>query len=111
MRDTLGAQSTEISPPGFKVYLWPIWDITKVSVKTSNLKVKLSLPSKEGLTIDSEVSILYRIKPESIPRVLQDIGVEFEGRFILPIFRSAVADITAQYPAKDMHSGRRAEIE
>ena len=111
VRDTLGAQSGTISSPGLKLYLWPIWDITKISVKTSNLKVKLSLPSKEGLTIDSEVSILYRIDPKSVPRVLQDIGSQFEQRFILPVFRSAVADITAQYPAKDMHSGKRSEIE
>lgn len=111
VRDTLGAQSKSVSEPGFKLYLWPVWDITKVSVRTSNLKVKLSLPSKEGLTIDSEVSVLYRIKPESVPRILQDIGVNFEKRFILPVFRSAVADITAQYPAKDMHSGKRSEIE
>lgn len=111
VRDTLGAQSGTISKPGFKLYFWPVWDITKISVRTSNLKVKLSLPSKEGLTIDSEVSVLYRIEPESVPRVLQDIGANFEKRFILPVFRSAVADITAQYPAKDMHSGKRSEIE
>ena len=111
VRDTLGSQSGSISPPGFKLYLWPIWDITTISVRTSNLKVKLSLPSKEGLTIDSEVSILYRIKEDKVPFVLQEIGAEFEERFILPIFRSAVAEITAKYPAKDMHSGRRSEIE
>jgi regulator of protease activity HflC (stomatin/prohibitin superfamily) len=111
VRDTLGSQSGSISPPGFKLYLWPIWDITTISVRTSNLKVKLSLPSKEGLTIDSEMSILYRIKEDKVPFVLQQIGVEFEKRFILPIFRSAVAEITAKYPAKDMHSGRRSEIE
>ena len=111
VRDTLGAQSEEVSEPGFKLYLWPIWDITKLSIRTSNLKVKLSLPSKEGLTIDSEVSILYRIDPEKVPYILQEIGLKYENRFILPIFRSAVADITAQYPAKDMHSGKRSEIE
>ena len=111
VRDTLGAQSDSISHPGFKVFLWPIWDITKTSIRTSNLKVRLSLPSKEGLTIDSEVSILYHIKAESVPLVLKEIGERFEQRFILPVFRSAVADITAQYPAKDMHSGKRSEIE
>jgi regulator of protease activity HflC (stomatin/prohibitin superfamily) len=57
------------------------------------------------------VSILYRITPEKVPLVLRDIGEQYEERFILPVFRSAVADITAQYPAKDMHSGKRSEIE
>ena len=42
VRDTLGAQSDAISPPGLKFYLWPIWDITKISVKASNLKDRKS---------------------------------------------------------------------
>jgi regulator of protease activity HflC (stomatin/prohibitin superfamily) len=29
----------------------------------------------------------------------------------MPVFRSAVADVTSKYYAKDMHSGNRAEIE
>ena len=107
IRDT--HQSTSVSKPGFNIFT--DMDITKVSVRTSNLKVVMSLLSKEGLTIDSEVSVLYRIKPESVPQILQDIGANFEKRFILPVFRSAVADVTAQYPAKDMHSGKRSEIE
>ncbi|MBP47524.1 MAG: spfh domain, band 7 family protein [Myxococcales bacterium] len=111
VRDTLGAQSKDISLPGFKLIMWPIFDITRVSVRTTNLKVRLSLPSKEGLTIASEVSILYRLKPKSVPQVLQDIGTGYERRFLLPVFRSAVADVTAQYAAKDMHSGKRSEIE
>jgi regulator of protease activity HflC (stomatin/prohibitin superfamily) len=111
VRDTLGAQSKTISEPGLKLMLWPVWDITKVSVQITNLKVTLSLPSKEGLTIASEVSILYRIMPEKVPAMLRDIGQNYERRFILPVFRSAVADITAQYAAKDMHSGKRSEIE
>lgn len=111
VRDTLGAQSDTISLPGFKLIMWPIFDITKVSVRTTNLKVRLSLPSKEGLTIASEVSILYRLKAESAPKVLQEVGTGYERRFILPVFRSAVADVTAQYAAKDMHSGKRSKIE
>ena len=30
---------------------------------------------------------------------------------ILPVFRSAIADVSAKYYAKDMHSGNRTEIE
>ena len=111
VRDTLGAQSETISLPGFKLILWPIFDITKVSIRTRNLRVRLSLPSREGLTIASEVSILYRLKAESAPQVLQEIGKGYERRLILPVFRSAVADVTAQYAAKDMHSGKRSQIE
>jgi regulator of protease activity HflC (stomatin/prohibitin superfamily) len=76
-----------------------------------NIEVKPDLPSKEGLTIRSEISILYRIKPEAAPKIVQGIGLNYESEVILPVFRSSAADITAKFLAKDMHSGERAIIE
>jgi regulator of protease activity HflC (stomatin/prohibitin superfamily) len=42
---------------------------------------------------------------------LEDVGENYERVLILNVFRSAAADVTAQYMAKDMHSGMRSEIE
>ncbi|MCU0353384.1 MAG: SPFH domain-containing protein [Cytophagales bacterium] len=85
--------------------------IIKMPTRTVNLEVKLDLPSKEGLTIGSDISILYRIKPAMAPEILQKIGLGYEDEVILPVFRSAAADITSKFYAKDMHSGERAAIE
>lgn len=111
VRDTLGSLSDAPSQAGLKLFLWPIWDITSVSIQTENIEVRVSLPSREGLTIDSEVSILYRVRAQDAPKVLADVGDAYEESLILPVFRSAIADVTARYNAKDMHSGKRAEIE
>lgn len=85
--------------------------VVKVPVRTVNQEVRLNLPSKEGLTIESEISILYHIEKNKVPEILEEIGLNFERIVILNVFRSAAADITAQYMAKDMHSGMRSEIE
>ncbi len=85
--------------------------ILKVPTRSMNIEVKPDLPSKEGLTIRSEISILYRIKPEAAPKIVQNIGLNYESEVILPVFRSAAADITSKFLAKDMHSGERAQIE
>lgn len=85
--------------------------VIKVPVRTVNQEVRLNLPSKEGLTIESEISILYHIEKNKVPEILEEIGVNFERIVILNVFRSAAADVTAQYMAKDMHSGMRSEIE
>ena len=37
--------------------------------------------------------------------------MNFESEVILPVFRSASADVTARFDAKDMHSGERSQIE
>lgn len=85
--------------------------VVKVPVRTVNQEVRLNLPSREGLTIESEISILYHIEKNKVPEILEEIGENFERIVILNVFRSAAADITAQYMAKDMHSGMRSEIE
>jgi regulator of protease activity HflC (stomatin/prohibitin superfamily) len=85
--------------------------VLRVPVRTVNLEVSLNLPSKEGLTISSEISILYRMKANQAPKVLQEIGIDYERSLILPVFRSAAPDVTAKFLAKDMHSGERGIIE
>jgi len=83
----------------------------KISTQTENLEIGLNIPSKEGLNILSEVSILYRVDPKQAPDLLRDIGTEYEENVILPVFRSAVSDVSANYYAKDMHTGQRSNIE
>jgi len=79
--------------------------------RTINMELRLNLPSKEGLTISSEISILYRIKKEAAAEILSKVGSRYESTLILPVFRSASADVCARFFAKDMHSGERAVIE
>lgn len=101
-------QYVEQGPKGYNILTTKI---LKVPTRTMNIEVKPDLPSKEGLTIRSEISILYRIKPEAAPKIVQGIGLNYESEVILPVFRSSAADITAKFLAKDMHSGERAIIE
>ena len=85
--------------------------VVKVSTQTNNMEVSLAIPSKEGLNIRSEVSILYNVIPTQTPKLLREIGPNFEENVILPVFRSAVADVSSRFFAKDMHTGQRATIE
>jgi regulator of protease activity HflC (stomatin/prohibitin superfamily) len=85
--------------------------IIKLPTRTMNLEVRLPLPSKEGLTVQSDVSILYRMEGSYAPKIVEKLGKNYEQVVILPVFRSAVADISSQYFAKDMHTGQRSGIE
>lgn len=84
--------------------------VIRTPIRTVNLEVALNLPSKEGLNINSEISILYKIEKASVPTLIENIGGSYEP-IIRSVFRSSSADVCAQYMAKDMHSGKRAEIE
>lgn len=111
VKRTLGKVSDQFIDQGPKGYNLFTTKILKVPTRTVNIGVRPDLPSKEGLTINTEVSILYRIKAESAPDILKKIGMNYETEVILPVFRSSAADVTSKYLAKDMHSGERAAIE
>ncbi|MEO1514832.1 MAG: prohibitin family protein [Bacteroidota bacterium] len=107
----LGSYDNKSYDKGLKMYNPFTARVLKVSTRTENLEVELTIPSKEGLTILSEVSILYNIDGKKAPQLLRSIGMEYEQNVILPVFRSAVADVTSRFFAKDMHTGERATIE
>ena len=84
--------------------------VVKESTQTQNIKLILSLPSKEGLSVQSEISILYRLKDDMVASILENLGKNYES-IVTSVFRSAASDVCAQFFAKDMHSGMRSKIE
>ncbi|MBL0051883.1 MAG: prohibitin family protein [Bacteroidetes bacterium] len=84
--------------------------VIKTNIQINDIELSLSLPSKEGLSVTAQISILYRIDQNSVPKVINSIGLGYET-IISNVFRSASADVCSKYFAKDMHSGMRAEIE
>ena len=94
----------------------PVWfnpfttRVVKTNVQINDIELSLSLPSKEGLSVVAQISILYRIEQNSVPKVIRSLGTGYET-IISNVFRSASADVCSKYFAKDMHSGMRAEIE
>lgn len=111
VRQRLGRINDQALDEGPRSYNPFTSTIITLPTRTVNLEIRSNLPSKEGLTISSEISILYRIMPEQAPNILREIGRNYEQQIILPVFRSASADVTARFLAKDMHSGERAIIE
>ncbi len=111
IKQRLGKISDEALTEGPRSFNPFTTSIVTLPTRTVNLEISCNLPSKEGLTITSVMSILYRIQPSSAPQLLRDIGRAYESEVILPVFRSAAADVSSRFLAKDMHSGERAQIE
>ena len=111
VKQTLGKLSSKVEDEGPKVFNPFVSTYIVVPIRTVNLEAKLSLPSKEGLTIESEISVLYSLNKEFVPQIIQDVGKEYERTFIINTLRSSAANISAKHLAKDMHSVKRGEIE
>jgi regulator of protease activity HflC (stomatin/prohibitin superfamily) len=111
VKRTFGRIHKDIRQPGVVGFNPFTTKVVRVPIRTMNLAIIENLPSKEGLTIRSESSILYRITPNAVPQILKETGMEFEEMLILPVFRSAASDVCSKYDAKNMHSSKRSEIE
>ena len=111
VKRSLGKYSDKTYTEGLRFFNPLTSKIVKISTRTENLELALLIPSKEGLNIRSEVSILYNIKSNKAPYILRNIGKNYEENVILPVFRSAVADVSARFYAKDMYTGERSTIE
>jgi prohibitin 1 len=110
LKQKLGKLSDRIYPQG-PVFFNPFTSkVVRTSIQTRSLELSLNLPSKEGLSITSQISILYRLEKNEVFKIVNDLGLNYEG-IIANVFRSASADVCSQYFAKDMHSGKRSEIE
>lgn len=111
VKRTVGKINPNIIEPGAKLFNPFATTVIKVPIRTENIEVKLELPSKEGLNVMADISILYHIEKSKATSIIGEIGMDYEGTVILPVFRASAADVTAKYMAKDMHTGNRYDIE
>lgn len=111
VKRTVGKINPNIIEPGAKLFNPFATKIIVVPIRTENIEVKLDLPSKEGLNVIADISILYHLEKDKATEIVGKIGMNYESTIILPVFRASAADVTARYMAKDMHTGNRFEIE
>ncbi len=110
VKQKLGKLSDDIVTQGTVLYNPFTTKVVKTSIQTNNLELSLNLPSKEGLSINSQISILYRLDQAQVPGVIKTLGLNYPS-IIANVFRSASADVCSKFFAKDMHSGMRSDIE
>lgn len=110
IKQRLGILSKEVITEGMVSFNPFTTRVIKQSTQTQNIRLKLNLPSKEGLSVRSEISILYRLEEQMVASILENLGKNYEP-IVTSVFKSAASDVCARFFAKDMHSGMRSKIE
>jgi len=109
VKDFFGTVSSHVLPAGVHV-VFPFTRVVKMSIKTQEVKETAEVPSKEGLIMDLEGSLLYRLDPEKADDIYRTIGKDYEEIAVHPQIRSAIREITASYEAKVLYSAERERI-
>ena len=85
----------------------PLMRVHSFSIKTLEMKETMMVPSQEGLQVDLDVSVLYKMQPDAASDIFNTIGPNFESIVILPLFRSAVRGVSVNYDAKSLYTSGR----
>ena len=88
----------------------PLARVIKMTVKTQEIKEVMDVPSKEGLTVQLEVSILYHLNPEKAADVYKTVGEDYVSIILEPQFRSVTRGVTASFEAKALYTSEREHL-
>jgi regulator of protease activity HflC (stomatin/prohibitin superfamily) len=88
----------------------PLANIHKFSVKTQEMKEVMTVPSKEGLSVQLEVSVLFHLDPDKTAEVYKSIGPDYKGIILEPNFRSITRGVTATYDARALYTSEREQL-
>lgn len=104
----LQSESLSQGPHRFNIFTSRI---IKVNTRTVEAFNTLDVPTKEGLTVKSEIALLYHVKPEAAASVYVNYGINYQEVIVESNFRAVVRHVSAMYLAKDLFAVDRKKIE
>lgn len=85
----------------------PLATVHKISARTQEVKETVDVPSREGLAVKIDVSLLFSLEPAKAAQVFRSIGPNYIQVAVVPQLRSVVRDVTSGYDAKALYTAER----
>lgn len=85
----------------------PLVNVELMSVRTQEVFEHAEVPSKEGLNMVVDVSLLFHLNPEAAMQVYRQLGPRYREVLVIPQFRSAIRSVTVRHEAKDLYTSGR----
>ncbi len=107
--DFFGTVSDNTLKPGIN-FVNPMAKVVKLDIRTQQLREEMSVPSKEGLSVLLEISLLYSLSPEKANEIYKTVGENYDAKILIPQFRSVVRGVTARYEARSLYTAAREQL-
>ena len=111
IKQTLGKMHGGSLMPGAVGFFPFTTRIIKINTRTVDCFQILPLPTKEGLSVNAEISLLYHIRLEEASNVYQKFGTNYQEVMVLSNFRATARAISSQYYAKELYAIARQKVE
>ena len=67
--------------------------------------------SADGLEVQIDLTVLFRVMPDKAPEILRNIGKEYRDVIVRPLVRTKIRDFAAYYDAVALYSTKRDEFQ
>jgi regulator of protease activity HflC (stomatin/prohibitin superfamily) len=104
--DLFGKVADQSIPSGIHL-VNPLATVHKISARTQEVKETVDVPSREGLAVNIDVSLLFSLDPAKAAQVFRSIGPQYIQVAVVPQFRSVVRDVTSGFDAKALYTAER----
>ena len=94
-------------------YCWvkPLSGFHHMSIKTQKLEEHNVVPTKEGLSVELDTVVLYRLNPHMVGKLYQEVGLDYVNVLVQPEVSSAVRCYTSEFEAKALYTSGRERIQ
>jgi regulator of protease activity HflC (stomatin/prohibitin superfamily) len=102
----------------------PLLDVTDFDIQTQNYTMSaihsegaqegddaIRVLSNDGLEVVIDLTVLYRVSPESAPKIFKQIGVNYTDKIVRPVTRTRIRDNAVYYDAVALYSTKRNEFQ
>jgi regulator of protease activity HflC (stomatin/prohibitin superfamily) len=105
-------------------FINPLYQVEKMDVKTQNYTMSgihdegqmkgddaIRVLTADGLEVTIDLTVLYRLIPSEAPRLVREVGVDYEYKIVRPIARTRIRDNAVYYEAVSLYSTKRDEFQ
>jgi regulator of protease activity HflC (stomatin/prohibitin superfamily) len=102
----------------------PLVDVVEVNSRTQNYTMSsihdegiksgddaIRVLSNDGLEVIIDLTVLYHVNINDAPRIVREIGTNYEEVIVRPVSRTKIRDNAVFYPAIDLYSIKREEFQ
>lgn len=102
----------------------PLVDVESIDVKTHNYTMSavrdegdkegddaIRVLTSDGLEVIVDLTVLYRVIPTEAPKILREIGPNYQDKIVRPVTRTRIRDNAVNYEAVALYSNKRQQFQ
>ena len=101
-----GAVKDKVFDEGLYIKIPFIQKVVKMDVKIQKDEIPASASSKDLQIVTSKIALNYHLAPESVNKVWQEVGKNYNARIIAPAIQESVKAETAKFTAEELITKR-----